>query len=174
MFYKTYYASPVGLLTLASDGINLIGLWTDEHKYFAEGLTQNLVLNETLPLFKEVSRWLDDYFNGKNPDITGLKLLPKGTDFKNTVWDVLKTIPYGQTITYSDLAKAVSDKLGGQKTSVQAVGGAVGHNQISIIIPCHRVVGDNGRVSAYSSDLECKMLLLEHEDVDVKKLSLPF
>lgn len=174
MFYKTYYASPIGLLTLASDGINLIGLWTEEHKYFAEGITEVLSLNDDLLVFKETKLWLDNYFNGKNPDITGLKLLPKGTDFKNTVWDILKGIPFGKTITYRDLVTAVSKKLGDKPTSVQAVGGAVGHNQISIIIPCHRVIGDNGRVSAYSSDLESKMLLLEHEGIDVKKLTLPF
>ena len=110
-------------------------------------------------------KWLDRYFNKEQPDPKELKLAPKGTDFRKTVWDILLKIPYGQTTSYGAIAKSVTESRKGSKTSARAVGGAVGHNPISIIIPCHRVVGSDGSLTGFASGLDKKVWLLQHEDV---------
>jgi len=173
MIYSTNYSSPIGSLTLASDGDNLIGLWTEDQKYFADSVTEKMTEKDDLPVFIKTIQWLDEYFEGKKPDISGLPLALRGGDFRKTVWDILCEIPYGETITYGEIAKIVANKMGKEKMSSQAVGGAVGHNPISIIIPCHRVVGANGSLTGYAGGIDKKIKLLEHENVDMSQLFVP-
>lgn len=156
--YKTTYNSPIGNLTLCSDGTNLVGAWFDGQKYFADTVKE-MQENNDLPVFSDVKNWLDRYFSGKKPKISELKLAPAGNEFRQAVWGILCKIPYGQTTTYGEIAKQL-----GRPMSAQAVGGAVGHNPISIIIPCHRVVGKNGNLTGYAGGLDKKTKLLEHEN----------
>ncbi len=158
MFYKTDYNSPLGNITLCSDGSNLVGVWFEGQKYFASTVKE-MTENDTLPIFSNVKNWLDRYFAGKNPKISELSLAPAGNEFRQTVWKLLCEIPYGQTTTYGEIAKRL-----GKPMSAQAVGGAVGHNPISIIIPCHRVVGKNGNLTGYAGGIDKKIKLLEHEN----------
>ena len=155
MDYTCHYDSPLGGITLSSDGEALTGLWFDGQKYFAAGLDAEHS-EKALPIFDETARWLDLYFAGKAPDFTP-KLSPRGTRFQHAVWDELLTIPYGQTVTYGEIAQ----KLGCR--SAQAVGGAVGHNPISLLIPCHRVVGAGGSLTGYAGGVDKKRSLLELE-----------
>ena len=163
-YYKKEYSSPVGLLTLASDGEHLIGLWLEGQKYFGDTLPCEPVPKEELPIFAVAERWLDDYFGGKAPSPDSLPLAPIGGEFRQKVWEALKEIPHGQLTTYGEIAKRLNC------SSARAVGGAVGHNPISIIIPCHRVVGSSGRLTGYAGGPEKKIWLLEHEGVDTGKL----
>ena len=158
MEYRTTYPSPLGELTLASDGVALTGLWIKGQKYFGSG-AQQWQVNEDLPVFAAVSCWLDDYFSGEQPDPQNLPLSPSGTDFRRCVWEALLDIPYGEVITYGELA----DRVG--CGSARAVGGAVGHNPISIIIPCHRVLGTDGSLTGYAGGIDCKRWLLAHEEL---------
>lgn len=173
MFYSTHYSSPIGALMLASDGESLIGLWMEGQKYFADTVTSQLAEKENLPLFMATKKWLDLYFSGKKPAISDLPLAPRGSVFRQVVWDVLCDIPYGELATYGEIAKRIADQM--KKTSMysQAVGGAVGHNPISIIIPCHRVVGSNGSLTGYAGGINKKIRLLELEGVDTSKLFIP-
>lgn len=159
MIYKTEYESPIGKLTLASDGNNLIGLWIEGQKYFASTVKNEMVERGELPIFQETKNWLSRYFRGEKPAILELLLAPEGSEFRQKVWKILCEIPYGEVTTYGDIAK----KLGVSRMSAQAVGGAVGHNPISIIIPCHRVVGSNGSLTGYAGGLDLKIKLLELE-----------
>ena len=158
MDYYTTYPSPLGELTLASDGIALTGLWIKGQKYFGAGV-QRWEEKGNLAVFTEVSLWLDDYFAGEQPDPRMLPLAPSGTDFRRRVWRALLDIPYGGVITYGELA----DRIG--CGSPRAVGGAVGHNPVAIIIPCHRVVGIDGSLTGYAGGVDCKRWLLEHESI---------
>jgi methylated-DNA-[protein]-cysteine S-methyltransferase len=166
------YPSPVGELTLASDGMNLIGLWITtsdglKQKYFAASLpkeAKETVVNSDIPVFLCIRRWLDDYFTGRKPDVSGLPLAPAGSAFRQSVWQILRTIPYGEVTTYGAIAKRLAKQTG--KAGAQAVGGAVGHNPISIIIPCHRVVGVDGSLTGYAAGLAVKQKLLEIEGVE--------
>lgn len=169
--YITKYSSPVGIITLASDGQNIIGLWIKGQKYF-ESTLDNPVQGTELPIFDKAKEWLDDYFDGNNPPMK-LPLLPKGSGFRKSVWEILMTIPYGETITYGEIAKRLEKKSAGKQVCAQAVGGAVGHNPISIIIPCHRVVGSNGSLTGYAGGLDKKISLLKLEKADMKKLFVP-
>lgn len=144
------------MLTVASDGESIVGLWLEGQKYFAATLCDE-VREENLSVFDEARRWLDIYFSGREPDFLP-PLAPRGSEFRRAVWDELLRIPYGETITYGEIAK----RLGG-KTSARAVGGAVGHNPISIIIPCHRVVGAKGKLTGYAGGVDKKVKLLEIE-----------
>lgn len=165
MIYKTLYKSPISELTLASDGEYLVGLWLESQKYFAHSIKEPMVENHNLKIFQETKIWLDKYFAGEKPVILGLKLAPKGSTFRQEVWKLLCEIPYGRTVTYSDLAAKIAAKQSISKMSAQAIGGAVGHNPISIIIPCHRVVGKNGNLTGYAGGLDAKIKLLKHEGV---------
>lgn len=167
MIYKTEYNSPIGKLTFASDGNNLIGLWIEGQKYFASTVKTEMVEKNELPIFQETKNWLDRYFRGEKPAISELLLAPEGSEFRQKVWKILCEIPYGEVTTYGDIAK----KLGVSRMSAQAVGGAVGHNPISIIIPCHRVVGSNSRLTGYAGGLDLKIKLLEHEN-SMQQISL--
>lgn len=159
MFYKTTYNSPLGEITLCSDGTNLVGVWFNGQKYFAATVKETHT-NDTLALFTDVKNWLDRYFAGKKPEISELPLAPAGNEFRQAVWKILCEIPYGQTTTYGEIAKQL-----GKPKSAQAVGGAVGHNPISIIIPCHRVVGKNGSLTGYAGGIDKKIKLLKHETI---------
>ncbi len=161
MDYTHHYPSPLGGITMASDGSALVGLWFDGQKYFADTLSSEC-REEPLRVFDETGRWLDLYFSGKAPGFLPA-LNSRGTAFRRTVWDILLTIPYGQTMTYGEVAALAAKRLGRPQMSAQAAGSAVGHNPISLIIPCHRVVGADGSLTGYAGGLERKARLLELE-----------
>ena len=168
MYYSTIYYSPVGKLTIVADDNNLIGLWIEEQKYFMNSVPKDITQNSDIEIMKKTIDWLDRYFKGEKPDITELSLKPIGSDFRQIVWKILCEIPYGEVITYGEIAKKVSKILGKDKMSAQAIGGAVGHNPISIIIPCHRVVGSNGSLTGYAGGIDKKKKLIEIESVKTK------
>ena len=165
MDYICHYASPLGVVTLASDGRALTGLWFDGQKHFGDTLSP-LREEKPLPVFEQAQAWLDLYFQGKEPDFTP-ELAPAGTPFRQAVWALLLTIPYGQTMTYGALAA----RLG--RASPRAVGGAVARNPISLIIPCHRVVGAGGSLTGYAGGVEKKRALLRLEGAGLSRLHLP-
>ena len=173
MHYTTKYQSPVGKYTLVSDGENLVGMDFDGQKYFEHSIPKKTIEKNDLPIFEKTKNWLDRYFAGKKPQISELPLAPVGGEFRQGVWKILCDIPYGELTTYGDIAKKMAAKMGKQKMSAQAVGGAVGHNPISIIIPCHRVIGANGNLTGYAGGLNVKIKLLELEGVDMSKLFVP-
>lgn len=166
MMYTMHYDSPLGGILLAADEQGLTGLWFDGQNYFARTLSADHREQET-PALACAKRWLDLYFIGQEPNFTP-PLHPIGSPFQNEVWELLLQIPYGQTTTYGALAKQLAAKRGLSRMSAQAVGGAVGHNEISIIIPCHRVVGTNGSLTGYAGGIDKKVKLLMLEKV--KKL----
>lgn len=161
MDYTRRYDSPLGGMLMAGDGECLIGLWFDGQKHFAATLGEAREAR-CLPVFDRAARWLDIYFSGRRPDFTP-PLRPRGTAFRHAVWALLMEIPYGQTVTYGALAEAVATRLGRSAMSAQAVGGAVAHNPVSIIIPCHRVVGADGSLTGYAGGTEKKLRLLRLE-----------
>lgn len=171
MEYKSHYDSPIGGIILASDGKELIGLWFDGQKYYADALDP---VNEekALPVFEQTKKWLDIYFSGKMPDFTP-PLRMKTTDFRKAVWEVMLTIPYGKTMTYGEIAETIAKQKGIARMSAQAVGGAVGHNSISLIIPCHRVVGTDGSLTGYAGGIDKKVKLLEMDGVNMSKFFVP-
>ncbi|MBP5650247.1 MAG: methylated-DNA--[protein]-cysteine S-methyltransferase [Bacteroidales bacterium] len=202
MDYTSRYLSPLGYLIMASDGESLIGLWFERQKHFASTLGSQHQECDDLPVFVETKRWLDSYFSGQVPDFTP-KLMLRATPFRQAVWEILLTIPYGKTMTYGEIAKQYVETCHGaslqgvmlqgaslqsaplqgaklhdallhgvllkgmsqptKSMSAQAVGGAVGCNPISLIIPCHRVIGANGSLTGYAGGLERKKYLLEME-----------
>lgn len=176
MDYTQHYQSPLGDMTLASDGTNLIGLWFEKSRYFEEGLSDKKsdkkMERDPLPVFEEAVRWLDIYFSGREPDFMP-PLHVRGSDFRRRVCQILLEIPYGHTRTYADIAAQIASERGIPRMSAQAVGGAVGHNPISIMIPCHRVVGTNGSLTGYGGGIQRKVKLLELERVDMTGLFVP-
>ena len=156
MDYTAQYQSPLGGIMMASDGKALIGIWFEGQKYFGDVLATEHETSPDLPVFDEVRRWLDCYFSGKDPGF-----MPpvefRGSDFRKRVWQELLAIPYGQITTYAAIALKIGCK------SAQAVGGAVGHNPLSLIIPCHRVVGSNGSLTGYAGGIDRKLRLLQLE-----------
>lgn len=173
MHYLTHYTSPLGRIMLASDGKNLVGLWNEGQKYFAASIKGDIVDKPDLPVFKLVTQWLDIYFASKNPPISELPLAPAGSEFRKAVWRILLEIPYGKCVTYGEIAKKLAARMKKESMSSQAVGGAVGHNPISIIIPCHRVVGANGSFTGYAGGIDKKIKLLELEGVDTSAYFIP-
>ena len=171
MQYTSHYRSPIGGILLAADDAGLTGLWFEGQKYFALHLDKEHEEKE-VPPFEIAKQWLDIYFSGKAPDFT-VPLHFTGTDFQNEVWEILYAIPYGQLTTYGEIARQIAAKRGLEHMSAQAVGGAVGHNEISIIVPCHRVVGSNGSLTGYAGGVDKKQALLTLEGVDMRKLFLP-
>ena len=162
MKYTAHYDSPLGGITLASDGEALIGLWFDGQKFFADTLGAKYEDCTSLPVLAETRRWLDIYFSGRIPlFVPSLRF--ECTDFRRKVWENLLTIPYGRTVSYGDIARQVAKQMGLARMSAQAVGGAVGHNPISIIIPCHRVVGSDGSLTGYAGGMGRKQALLQLE-----------
>lgn len=168
--YTTTYPSPLGVLTLASDGKSIIGLWIQGQKYYASTL-KKCVCEQHLSIFDRTTAWLEQYFRGENPAMT-LPLAPDGSPFRQAIWDILRRIPYGETITYGTIARQM-EEITGKRVSAQAVGGAVGHNPISILIPCHRVVGTNGSLTGYAGGIEKKVQLLTLEGVSMDGLHVP-
>ncbi len=171
MIYTSEYPSPLGGILLAADEVGLRGLWFDGQKYFARDLPDERAEAET-PALSEAKRWLDLYFGGQEPDFLP-PLHPVGTPFRQAVWDILLQIPYGKTVTYGEISKQLAEKMGLERMSAQAVGGAVGHNEISIIIPCHRVVGSNGSLTGYAGGIDRKIKLLELERADMSRFFIP-
>ena len=161
MTYIYNYASPLGIITLASNGESLTGLWFNGQKFFPHKLISESTEAE-LPIFTQTIKWLDTYFGGKVPDFTP-QISLQTTPFRKAVYDILLTIPYGQTMTYGEIANIIAEQNGVERMSAQAVGGAVGHNPVSIIIPCHRVVGADGSLTGYAGGLDRKIELLKLE-----------
>lgn len=161
MKYTYHYQSPLGAMLLAADDLGLTGLWFDGQKYFAHKLEADAV-EQDLPVFKRAKEWLDLYFSGKKPDFE-IPLHFIGTDFQKEVWHILCSIPYGQTMTYGEIATLLARKKGLSHMSAQAVGGAVGHNEISVIVPCHRVIGMKGNLTGYAGGIDKKIELLKLE-----------
>lgn len=171
MQYITTYSSPVGGILLAADDIGLTGLWFDGEKFYAKSLDP-VHTEKEVPVFKGVKRWLDLYFSGKKPDfMPPVHMI--GSAFQLSVWKILTEIPYGQTTTYGEIARQIAARRGVDRMSAQAVGGAVGHNEISIIVPCHRVVGTNGSLTGYAGGVDKKVHLLTLEGVDMSGLFVP-
>ncbi|MDR2756489.1 MAG: methylated-DNA--[protein]-cysteine S-methyltransferase [Planctomycetaceae bacterium] len=169
MEYICSIKSPVGILMASSDGKNVSGLWIEGQKYFAKTLEKD-VQKQNLPIFKNVQKWLDMYFSSEEPNFM-LPLMPKGSPFQKLIWNILCKIPYGQTTTYGEIAKQFELKNKGSHTSARAVGNAVGHNPISIIIPCHRVIGKNGSLTGYAGGINVKRKLLQMEGIEIKKIN---
>ena len=158
MQYISHYQSPIGSILLAADNVGLTGLWFEGQKYFAQCLDKEHEEKETT-LIEKAKEWLDVYFSGK--------------EFQREVWQILCSIPYGHTMTYGEIAKQLAAKRGVQHMSAQAVGGAVGHNEISIIVPCHRVVGTNGSLTGYAGGIDKKIKLLTLENADMSVFFCP-
>ncbi len=164
--YKTTYLSSVGKLTIVSDKNNIIGLFIDKQKYFLESITEDLIEDDNLEIFLKTKKWLDSYFKGEKPSLKDIPLKPRGTDFRKIVWSYLLEIPYGKTTTYKEITEKVKKKLNKDKMSPQAVGMAIGHNPISILIPCHRVISVDGKLTGYAGGIDIKKKLLELEQIN--------
>lgn len=165
------YESPLGGILLAADEVGLIGLWFDRAKYCADGLPAEHTKRET-PILTCAKCWMDIYFSGREPDFTP-PLNPAGSAFRRAVWDILLQLPYGTTASYGEIARRLAAQTGTGRVSAQAVGGAVGHNPISVIIPCHRVAGTNGSLTGYAGGIERKIGLLTLERADMRHLFVP-
>lgn len=172
MQYTNHYQSPLGEILLAANETRLTGLWFVEHqRYFAQTLDKEHK-EKDLPVFDSAKRWLDCYFRGEEPDFTP-PITFTGTEFQKEVQKILCTIPYGQTITYGEIAAKMAENRGIERMSARAVGSAVGHNPISIIVPCHRVVGSNGNLTGYGGGIDRKIKLLQLEHIDTDKFYIP-
>lgn len=171
MIVTQHYDSPLGGILLAADEIGLRGLWFDGQKYFARGLPEKCIEGDA-PALSEAKRWLDIYFTGEEPDFLP-PLHPVGSPFRQSVWEILLRIPYGRNVTYGEIARQLAERSGRARVSAQAVGGAVGHNEISILIPCHRVVGTGGSLTGYAGGIDKKIRLLELEGADMRDLFVP-
>ena len=159
----SFYDSPLGRITLESDGKALTGLWFDDRQPVP---VMPDAANRKMPVFRLTEKWLDLYFSGKKPDfMPPLKLI--GTPFRKTVWEILLTIPYGQTMTYGEIASIIAGRRKMPRMSAQAVGGAVGHNPVSLIVPCHRVIGAANALVGYGGGLDRKIRLLALEGIDL-------
>ncbi|HEY9542353.1 methylated-DNA--[protein]-cysteine S-methyltransferase [Prevotella sp.] len=164
--YLSYYTSPLGVITLGADEIGLTGLWFEGQKYYGRGLSANSQIADRL-IFRESALWLDQYFNGQKPDFMP-QIHLQGTNFQQAVWRQLLRIPYGQTVTYKHIAHELAREMGVEHMSAQAVGNAVGRNPVSIIIPCHRVLGTDGSLRGYAGGLHRKQWLLHQEGIVIK------
>lgn len=173
MIYTMRCISPLGELLLAERDGALIGLWIQGQKYFLASLREEMCENTDRPALNAARSWLDAYFAGERPEINKLTLAPEGSEFRRAVWKKLCGIPCGETRTYGAIARELANERGYESFSAQAVGGAVGHNPISIIIPCHRVVGADGSLTGYAGGVERKLWLLQHEGAYVTGLFVP-
>ncbi len=171
MIYTSQYPSPLGDITLASDEKSIIGLWFNGQRHYGNVLPERTEQRE-IAVLKEAKRWLDIYFSGREPDFLP-PLKYDSTPFRKAVCDIMLTIPYGKTMTYGQIADIIAKSRGIEKMSAQAVGGAVGHNPISLIIPCHRVVGTSGSLTGYGGGIERKVKLLELEKADMSGMFIP-
>lgn len=167
MDFLSHYESPIGTITLASDGEFLTGLWFDGQKYAGNALRKRTLSSKSLPIFSQTEKWLDIYFFGKAPDFTPpLKIA--GSEFRKTVLKILQKIPFGNSSTYGEIAWKIAAEFGKKFMSAQAVGGAVAHNPISLIVPCHRVLGSSGKLTGYAGGIERKKFLLALERIPFK------
>ena len=173
MIYTTEFDSPVGKITLAATNEKLVGLWLEGQDYFESTIHEEMKNNDNLTLFKDVRNWLDRYFDKKRPAIDELPLSPVGSEFRQSVWRILCTVPYGEVTTYGKVADKIAKERDLAEMSAQAIGGALAHNPISIIIPCHRVVGSDGSLIGYAGGIDRKIKLLQYEGVDISKLIQP-
>lgn len=164
MFYKSYYNSPLGKMIILANETAVIGVCFETQKHC--NFLQEAITDDNNQIILATKNWLDKYFLKQQPQISTLALAPCGNEFRKCVWQILINIPYGQTTTYGDIAKQVCKKLGKTKMSAQAVGNAVGHNPIAIVIPCHRVVGKNGKLIGYAGGMDKKQFLLAHENAE--------
>lgn len=171
MEYIHYYDSPLGRIALTGEDEALTGLYLEGQKYSKEASSERRE-EKMLPVFREADKWLDIYFSGKEPDFTP-PLSMKTTPFRKAVWEIMLTIPFGQTMTYGEIAEKIAKQKGIVKMSAQAVGGAVGHNSISLMIPCHRVVGTGGSLTGYGGGIDKKVWLLKLEKVDMSAFFVP-
>ena len=168
MIYTYKYKSPLGHILLAADEVGITGLWFEGQKYYMDKIIEDFEEKKDLPVLVQAEHWLDRYFAGQDPDPEELPLAPAGSDFRKEVWQIIAKIPYGCTITYGKIAKIIAVKRGVKSISPQAVGGAVGHNPISVIIPCHRVIGSDGSLTGYAGGIEKKEWLLVHEEAHIR------
>jgi methylated-DNA-[protein]-cysteine S-methyltransferase len=173
MHFRSSYASPLGELLLVGDSETLTGLLIEGKKRRDYALPEKIAAPEDSPALAAAAKWLGKYFAGEKPDPSELPLSPEGSAFRQEVWKILLSIPYGETMTYGAIAKMMAKKTGKEKMSAQAVGGAVGRNPIGIIIPCHRVMGANGNLTGYGGGIPAKVWLLEHEGLDPSSFSEP-
>ena len=171
MTYTYHCNSPLGGITLSSNGTALTGFWFDGQKYYGASIPKTHE-EKFLPVFEQTINWLETYWNGQAPEFTP-PLLMQTTPFRKMVWEILLSIPYGQTISYGEIADRIAKQRRLSKMSAQAVGGAVGHNAISIIIPCHRVVGANESLTGYAGGIDKKLKLLQLEKADTSSLFIP-
>ncbi len=171
--FTEYNCRPLGKLTLAAEDNKLVGLWIEGQKYFRSACKDGFIYSDDDITLCKTKEWLDRYMNGEKPKISNLELAPKGGEFRQSVWKILCEIPYGETTTYGEIAKEIAHLNGIERMSAQAVGNAVGHNPISIIIPCHRVVGANGNLTGYAGGIDKKIFLLKHEGIDTEKFYVP-
>ncbi len=173
MHHVTYHTTPLGRVMLAAEGDALVGVWFEGQKYFAASLQGEPEDGGRVPVLVRTGEWLDRYFAGERPRIAELKLDPAGSEFRKAVWKILCRIPYGAVTTYGEIARAITALHGGKTMSAQAVGGAVGHNAISVIIPCHRVVGSTGSLTGYAGGIDRKIRLLTHEGAYSESFFVP-
>ena len=166
MYYSTTYTSPVGNMTLACEGNHLVGIWLEGQKHFGGKISNEMIENSAMPVFNDAKNWLDRYFKGEKMDVAGLPLRPIGSEFQQRVWKVLCGIPYGEVTTYGAIAKKIAAQMGKERMSSQAVGGAIAHNPILIMVPCHRVVGTDGSMTGYAAGISVKRKLLELEGAE--------
>ena len=169
MLYKTEYISLVGKIILVAEDDSLIASWIEGQKYLDSEIVRGAKYTNDLEIFEQTKDWLGRYFSSQMPDIRELKISLRGSEFRKIVWQLLCQIPYGETVTYKYLAENVARIIGRPKMSAQAVGGAVGHNPISIIIPCHRVLGSDGSMTGYAGGIDIKAKLLQLEGASYKK-----
>ena len=165
MLFKSKYSSPLGTILILVDNSSVLGLWFEDQKYYGASYSLEEAVFQENQVVKKAKEWLNDYFDGRKPALEHLTLAPKVTDFRQKVLSILQTIPYGQTITYQQILDKLKENYGENVGSARAVGGAVGHNPISIIIPCHRVIGSDGSLTGYAGGIERKIKLLTLEGV---------
>lgn len=175
MIYTLKYSSPLGGIVVACDGEALTGLWFEGQKYFGDTLPEQYEEKEVekMPVLGEAKRWLDIYFSGRDPGFTPPLAMEHMTEFRRQVCEIMLDIPFGETMTYGQIAKRVAQMRGLESMSSQAVGGAVGHNPVSLIIPCHRVVGTNGSLTGYAGGIDKKTALLKLEGADMTGFFIP-
>ena len=172
MIYTYHYDSPLGSITMAGSETALTGLWFDGQKYFGSSLSAGEYEEQMISVFEQAIDWLDTYFSGENPGFLPA-LSIETTPFRKAVWEIMLTIPFGQTMTYGEIADRIAKERGLCTMSAQAVGGAVGHNPFTLMIPCHRVVGAKGSLTGYAGGIERKLRLLELEKADLSSFSIP-
>ncbi len=172
MYVTEYDTGLIGKLTLGADENGLVGSWFNNDRYYLAGISEPLERDDSLPVFQQATAWLDRYFAGAAPNPNELPLAPRGTAFQLHVWRALTNIPYGEVVTYGDVAAEVA-RAQGKRTSARAVGGAVGRNPLCVIVPCHRVIGASGSLTGFGGGIPCKIALLEHEGVDTSQFKVP-